>query len=361
MDSQNVFPPIDNMNSQLSQQLDALRFTPYQYRHLDPNEIRVLDLLPGTDQDKININIRHTLMKDSLDTECTALSYTWGDPKNTQVIQCSNEGHLIVTSECFSALHRLRLPDKLQTLWVDAICINQSDIPERNHQVTLMSEIYHLSSKVAIYLGDESADSKVALKYITDHYYRRFKYGLANMSVETTEAIQRLFSRPWFSRVWVIQEARNAKVAQVYCGDEIFSWECILTLPWHASYFPESSVGRQPYVAVPPSTYWKREKYAYIGDELSPELLYQHLLRAKGCLATDPRDKVFALLPLFKNAHDALVEADLLPNYAFDTGKVFLNVARYLIRRVGWALLYAVEDGSVLNLPSWSVGSFYYN
>ncbi|KEY73887.1 hypothetical protein S7711_06096 [Stachybotrys chartarum IBT 7711] len=341
------------MHLQSSQQLNALRFTPYRYRHLDPNEIRVLDLLPGTDQDRITVKIRHTLIEDLLDTECTALSYTWGDPKNTQVIQCSKEGHLLVTNECFSALHRLRLPDKPKTLWIDAICINQSDIPERNLQVTLMSRIYHLSSEVAIYLGDESADSKLALKYITDHYYQRFKYGLANMGVRTMEAIQRLFSRPWFSRVWVIQEARNAKVAQVYCGDEIFSWECILTLPWNAPYFPESSLGRQPYVAVPPSTYWKREKYAYIGDELSPELLYQHLLRSKGCSATDPRDKVFALLPLFKNADDALVEADLLPDYAFETEKVFLNVARYLIRSVGWALLYAVEGGSVLNLPSW--------
>lgn len=318
----------------------------YQYRYLQPDEIRVVDLLPGTDQDEITVRVRHTPMQDPLDSECTALSYAWGDPKKTQKIYCNEgQGHLIVTIECASALRRLRLPEKPKTLWVDAVCINQADILERNHQVTLMSKIYHYSSKVAIYLGSESEDSPLALKYLTDHYYDRFPLGLANMSVLQWEATKKLFSRPWFSRVWVIQEARNAKTAEVICGSEVLSWECILTLPWNAPYFPESSVGQQPYVALPPATYpHKRKKdYPFIGDALSPGVLFQHLMRARGCLATDARDKVFALLPLFKDSDATLVKEDLLPDYAYSTEKVFLNVARYLAKGIGWAVLYAAE------------------
>lgn len=328
----------------------------YEYRYLQPDEIRVIDLLPGTDQEEINVTIRHTPMQDPLDSDCTALSYAWGNPKSTQTIYCSNgEGQLRVTTECVSALRRLRLPNKPKTLWVDTICINQSDILERNRQITLMSKIYHCSSKVAIYLGGESEDSPLALKYITDHYYQRFPMGLANMGVLQMEAIQKLFARPWFSRVWVIQEARNAKTAEVICGSEVLSWECILTLPWNAPYFPESSLGQQPYVALPPATYWRREVYPFIGDVLSPDVLFQHLMRARGCLATDKRDKVFALLPLFGDSDATLAGADLLPDYAYSTEKVFLNVARYLIEGTGWALLYAAECGSNLDLPSWYV------
>lgn len=277
-----------------------------------------------------------------------------GNPKSTQKISCSdNEGQVIVTTECFSALHRLRLPDALKTLWVDAICINQSDIPERNHQVTLMAKIYHLSSKVAIYLGEESADSKLGLKYITDHHYGLLSMG--NMSVEKMEAIKSFFARPWFGRVWVIQEARNAKIAEVICGDEIFAWDCILSLPWNAPYFPESSIGQQPYVALPPSTLWRQDWYAYMGDVLSPAILFHHLMLGRSCLATDARDKVFALLPLFKDSEEALTKADLLPNYAYSTEKVYLNVAKYLLKDMGWGLLYGIESGSKLDLPSWCV------
>jgi hypothetical protein len=39
-------------------------------------------------------------------------------------------------------------------IWVDQICIDQETVLERNHQVTMMAEIYHTASEVMVWLGD---------------------------------------------------------------------------------------------------------------------------------------------------------------------------------------------------------------
>jgi hypothetical protein len=45
-------------------------------------------------------------------------------------------------------------------MWIDAISINQDDIPEKNNQVALMSEIFHKAERVLIWLGNISAESR---------------------------------------------------------------------------------------------------------------------------------------------------------------------------------------------------------
>jgi hypothetical protein len=40
-------------------------------------------------------------------------------------------------------------------LWADAICINQEDQREREHQVTLMSQVYQKAERVFIWLGEK--------------------------------------------------------------------------------------------------------------------------------------------------------------------------------------------------------------
>jgi hypothetical protein len=67
-------------------------------------------------------------------------------------IECSGR-KLNITTNLFDALKRLRLPDADRVLWVDAICINQFDLEEKNIQVPLMKDIYSKASVVLIWLG----------------------------------------------------------------------------------------------------------------------------------------------------------------------------------------------------------------
>ncbi|KAJ4309745.1 hypothetical protein N0V84_011333 [Fusarium piperis] len=96
-------------------------------------QIRILHLEPGLGSAPISCTIhRISLTSDPL-PRYEALSYTWGDPKVTREIIVN--GYLInVTFNLYSALYRLRQPEDMRILWVDALCINQTDVDERGQQ-----------------------------------------------------------------------------------------------------------------------------------------------------------------------------------------------------------------------------------
>jgi len=72
-----------------------------------------------------------------------ALSYVWGDPSAIKEIQFCGLSRL-VTENLFEALTRLREEGDSKWIWIDALCINQDDKTEKNHQVPLMRQIYRL-------------------------------------------------------------------------------------------------------------------------------------------------------------------------------------------------------------------------
>ena len=127
-----------------------------------PDYIRLLLLQPGSDDAIINCELVATELHSAQAYE--ALSYTWGDLSNYQVIHITIPGsrkrkEFSVTSNCFSALTRLRLKEQPRILWIDALCIDQANLSERNHQVTLMFKIYSQAADVVIYLGDATEDN----------------------------------------------------------------------------------------------------------------------------------------------------------------------------------------------------------
>lgn len=87
-----------------------------------------------------------------------ALSYTWGTDKGTNPVQV-NGVDVGVTSNLQAALLALRQPKKSRVMWIDALCINQTDLHERSHQVQQMGHIYRCAHKVVIWLGEGSDPS----------------------------------------------------------------------------------------------------------------------------------------------------------------------------------------------------------
>lgn len=81
-----------------------------------------------------------------------ALSYTWGTKYGTTPIICDGRT-LLVTPNCESALRNMRLKLKDRVLWIDAICIDQQSVQEKNEQVPLMGKIYFSATRVIIWLG----------------------------------------------------------------------------------------------------------------------------------------------------------------------------------------------------------------
>jgi hypothetical protein len=134
----------------------------YEYKPLAERYIRLLKLKPGGDGD-----LHCELIPVSLDKlpKYVALSYSWDGQAPTAKILC-HEKSLLVTPNCEAALRQLRQGRDSRLVWIDAICIDQSSILERNQQVTHMGEIYTKARRVAVWLGEGSPETAVAFLYI---------------------------------------------------------------------------------------------------------------------------------------------------------------------------------------------------
>ncbi|KAI1447743.1 heterokaryon incompatibility protein-domain-containing protein [Annulohypoxylon stygium] len=123
------------------------------------NQIRFIEILPS-DTDYQPVRCLLKTMELTSDIRYAALSYVWGDRKVTQDI-IVNEIEFPVTNNLASALWHFRKngfpkhgrADGIRLLWVDAICINQDDVSERNHQLLLMGSIYRNAASTFSWLG----------------------------------------------------------------------------------------------------------------------------------------------------------------------------------------------------------------
>ncbi|CCE34273.1 related to heterokaryon incompatibility protein (het-6OR allele) [Claviceps purpurea 20.1] len=240
---------------------------PYQYRPLQKGEIRLLrlDAINGSDQLLSGSIIHHKLVnpiyRHPKDTEAAfldhplpyeALSYHWGGDNRAlcEVLIHDDDGNdsvLKVTKTLHSILCRLVSQDQQLVIWADAICINQinsSTNLEKGEQIQLMPDIYRTAARVQVYLGDESADLPAAVQllstiadyseHLDDFAHAEGEIGLdlalQNGFIlpppddERWPALRAFFCRPWFRRVWVIQEFVYATEVRVMCGDLEIDW-----------------------------------------------------------------------------------------------------------------------------------------
>lgn len=130
-----------------------------RYKHTplqSPGSIRLLELLPSSARDApLTCKIREIRLKKAR-SQYEALSYVWGGKQGSEPILCDGQ-ELLVTPNCRDALITLRRRYFKRTLWIDAICIDQTPEGEleRNHQVKVMGQVYNNASTVLIWLGLE--------------------------------------------------------------------------------------------------------------------------------------------------------------------------------------------------------------
>ena len=141
--------PLSTKSSPIYEQLDVAR-----------KEFRLLNLLPGKPSDPVKCELEVWCCDKNQCRQYEALSYVWGDTPGPSTIVLRDQ-HMHVTSNLESALRHLRFEDHHRILWIDALCINQDDLRERNHQVRQMRSIYQFATRVVVWLGPaDSIDKK---------------------------------------------------------------------------------------------------------------------------------------------------------------------------------------------------------
>ncbi|PSN61199.1 HET-domain-containing protein [Corynespora cassiicola Philippines] len=216
---------------------------PYIYTPIEVGHFRVVTILPGAFEDDIQIEITEVDGNLSQELQYEALSYVWGSeekPKKIYVIERGLQSIVSVTQNLAEALPYLRHFDAPRKIFVDAICINQNDTNEKNEQVLRMAEIYRKASNVIVWLGVETENTAHGLEIIIEAYksipYRGESWVPTIRSILAMEsktyqvdstwinAINDIVFRPWFRRLWVLQEISVSKTAIVIIGKKKMSW-----------------------------------------------------------------------------------------------------------------------------------------
>ena len=168
-----------------------------------------------------------------------ALSYTWGNPDNLDQIVVDGYPVLVQANlkKALLALSRTVFVRQGCKVWADALCINQSNISERNREVKRMRNIYQNCWNVVIWLGDADDDSDAAIDFIngvsdtvsqesgvTREYFRN--YLVTGRGVTIWQSLSNLICRPYFSRLWIIQEIVMGRFeSPILCGEKTTTWE----------------------------------------------------------------------------------------------------------------------------------------
>ncbi|KAI1269550.1 heterokaryon incompatibility protein-domain-containing protein [Xylariaceae sp. FL1019] len=330
------------------------------YRDLrnDLEEIRVLHLYPMSQGDEVRCSLEYVSLQNETLPSFEAVSYCWGDQSRHEKVKLvtteasgneSFDSDLTVTESLYYALKGLRDVNSIRMLWVDAICINQRDIDERNNQVSLMRQVYSRAKRVVIWLGEEYSQFTESFRMLHEILSiqtedpERFKsqtrlekpHGSDDFGTWKYAYVARIFDNPWFTRVWVVQEAYNAGSCLVKCGPHEMPWSMLLR--------------------VNKCLYKAKRKSPAMGHRLLPDIMSKLLdvngedgqlmvtrtidldkleviVAAVDLSCTDPRDKIFAILQLIM--HDRVIIDDgIRVDYRKSVKDVFLSFTRYWIRQ----------------------------
>ena len=345
------------------------------------DETRLLQLLPGCEDSDLIGELVHVRLQDNPIYE--AISYTWADESGivnhsgNLYIKSSNM-IMKITSNCEAALRRFRNELDPKFLWVDSICVDQQNLLERSEQVELMTRIYKQAQRVLVFIGnpldDELQDYYELFDYIRTElrhgggvkclkncigkYFKKYFKRVPNsekfysicsiLSIVSTDCsfhlrlrdtLVKFLSYFWFHRIWVIQEVIMAQAVTFYFGTFVIDWEDISlerpppTSDWEHittySFDFENEID-SAFISIRPD----------LESDIPPVLRLRKEIKFTGakfidllsvsrtCAASDPRDKIFALLGMARAEELPLMRAD----YTKSIKDTFIEATLYCIR-----------------------------
>jgi hypothetical protein len=329
-----------NYSSSSVQPLLEYEYTPL---HLEEGAFRLLCLRPSDDPSS---DIHCELIPGKVGWQVDdggelldyhPLSYVWGDPDPPKTIYVEGKS-MVIRPNLFAALKQLRLREKRLLLWVDAICIDQNNLDERNQQINLMEQIYRLNASVYMWLGEEADESDLAMETLSligafldedraeqAKKIEQFMKSSFDRSYDRNwKAVTGLFSRNYWTRVWILQEVLQSSQAILHCGSKSLPWP-----PIHAFLvnWPKFSLGIAAHKAMYYSS-WPRELAKFHLQVITEKIsLLDGLLLSRPRFATMRVDYVYGILSLVD-----LKGCPLPPNYSKGTMTVFRDVVLHAIQ-----------------------------
>ncbi|XP_014552917.1 hypothetical protein COCVIDRAFT_108964 [Bipolaris victoriae FI3] len=406
----------------------------FQYSDsINDQHIRLLDLEFGHDDETISLGIETYKVNDY--PPYIALSYTWGDTNDTINLLCNGKT-IAVTRNLHEALWQFRENRKRLArlepytrshnqplhFWIDAICINQGNNKEKSFQVGLMREIYEGADHVFVWLGPADKSSDVAIRcintigskaedcgfedgaglvtkiwheieFVSGGYQRVVSanpwYGKAmkslfdSISGRSSQSnvlpitdLDNFFTRPWWTRIWVLQEVAVSRDTHFICGAQRLSKSrCNAFIHMYAALWKANAaafrreranftkyrldimrhlVHQGPNLMLNIPNIYRRNAFQLvallratcIGSE-NLKWHGPHHLEAKR-----PEDKIFALLGLAADREE-LKSFGVVPNYDIPYEQTYTTTMVALLQQGHISLLSMCQASRSPNLPSW--------
>lgn len=359
----------------------------YNYQPLSsPDSARILVLLPTQKVvDDLRCHLDEVRLSDVKDKSegFTALSYAWGASEASHVIWFGT--HILrIRPNLDNALRNLRRPDRSIRLWVDAVCINQNDLLERNHQVQQMRDIFSAASETIIYLGpqDGGVRGHLAWDFLERHSSSwaldkdrninrstaaRLDKHLVHFRGDLKDVELEVLSRPWFRRLWVFQEAVVSRSLSIQCGNRRISWddfcEILLLSPRLHNQYGFSFEDENKLDIVRDINISRREYLRYHGLErflpswqlpatFGPSQgvldILTMLSRARYLEASDERDKIYGLVGISTGID--INDQKFAVDYRLSYRELYIRFARNCIEARGSYDIFSYIDTATESL-----------
>lgn len=378
----------------------------YGTQPLRPTDIRVLRLDPALDSTPNSPIFAKTEVVSLDDSpEFTALSYCWGTGGFNHDMIC-NGIEMKITESLDKALKVFRLgaADSFRNqsfvgnlpslvIWADAVCINQSDVAERNAQVQLMGRIYSQAARVFIYLGESTQFTAAGLALAGQLWNMAFEWGQKHPEMNPYEALSsmeiphndragwkglvEILTSQWFSRCWIIQEFCLCANRIFVCGATSFTWVLLDTAVRLIDANTQVKSLVTQWVLGPKNRkntyFWDTDHFGCLftlrnfAGTVAPDRWLEEMKKSKNPMpmfslwellvtagsqfeATNPRDKIYALMGM-------AADVDVLPkpDYNLSIGDTYRMFAEHWIancKGMDVISIAGLQRGDV-EMPSW--------
>lgn len=389
----------------------AIRYAPLKDQ---ANNFRLVKLLPAADSPGLPVLEIEEYPRDAC-PEYTALSYVWGEASGPRGHVIVNDARVEVGKTVETVLRHLTADQPLW-LWIDQLCINQTDDTEKSDQVQQMHRIYAVAKQTVAWLGADDEGMEVLFYAVetTSEAIRRGSYeslqrvylsdetGAEETRREISQAFASFCAKPYWTRLWVIQEFAVARHVIIRCGDHTVHWQDfdqVLNVhlnrpldtdeevdeiessppsedPETLSEDPETlseedldalenainQVFYAPEMSYVNSVFTRRswwleyhkrgqtpETFQRLIDVITTSLLLEQDYNTMQ--ATDDRDRIFSLLNLANDKH----KFSNFPDYNKTTTDVYVEAARLFLEHGELELLQCNQFPKNLDsLPSWA-------
>ena len=297
--------------------------------------IRVLQIVPSSSRG-IKCILKH-VPRHEHDYVC--LSYMWKS-KYKDLFISVNGKLLKIRGNLWRFLELASQLNIHDWLWVDAICIDQGNIQERNHQVQQMAEIYRQAKHVLVYPGDISWRVRLATKLLIHKKSPegvrssedRWAYELGSLLRCDLSPVTR---KRYWERTWIVQEILLAQRVFVVSASGLLPWSAFSAFYMKSSIIEQNQDIELPYLRF--LCEWRKGSKPLHGRKL-----LTLLGNFSDTRCADVRDRVYGLLGLADDAQGLTVD------YGRSPAMLLLDVLEHDARQQSGALAAPVGVATLL-------------